>query len=129
MSEIRTPSSDEVHRILTEARRIRAEHFAAGVSRIGKAVAGFVGTIGTAFAEARRQHTLYEELSRMTDFELRDIGLNRSDIPAAVAGVLTRETGRKASPVEVAAEVATEAAPAPATDPASPSSSDQRIAA
>ncbi|WP_425449909.1 DUF1127 domain-containing protein [Virgifigura deserti] len=124
MSEIRTPNQDDMYRILTEARRIRAEHFAVGVSRVGRAIVGFARAIGTAFAEARRQQALYEELSRMTDFELRDIGLNRSDIPAVVAGVLTRETGRKASPAETAAE----ANPAPAALPASPPS-DRRIAA
>ena len=37
-------------------------------------------------AEARRISRLYDELAAMSDPELHDIGINRADIPAVIAG-------------------------------------------
>ena len=91
MNEITTFSRDEAYRILAQARRLRSDQFAAGALWVGRAIINFARVIGTAFAEARRQQALYERLSRMTDRELRDMGLTRSDIPAVAAGVRARE--------------------------------------
>ncbi len=39
------------------------------------------------FAEAGRKSRQFDELATMSDLELADIGINRADIPAVVAGV------------------------------------------
>lgn len=53
------------------------------LSRIGRGIVA----LAEAFAEARQRQRLYEDLSRMSDRELADIGLRRGDIAAVVAGV------------------------------------------
>jgi uncharacterized protein YjiS (DUF1127 family) len=42
-------------------------------------------------AEARRMAQAYDELAAMSDPELRDIGINRSDILAVVSGAYRHE--------------------------------------
>jgi uncharacterized protein YjiS (DUF1127 family) len=41
-------------------------------------------------AESRRISRLYDELAAMSDPELHDIGINRADIPAVIAGTYRR---------------------------------------
>lgn len=119
MFEFKRVDFDEVERIRAEARRDRANVVGGGIIKGARAVFRVLGGVTQAFAEAKRQHALYEELSRMTDRELRDAGINRSDIPAVVAGRLTRDTDRREP--KVAAGLA-EQAPAPAQ-------ADERLAA
>lgn len=68
------------------ARRIRAEAIADLVFSAWTALKG-AGTRAKAYlAQQRALH----ELSSLDDAMLRDIGLNRSQIPAAVAGLIER---------------------------------------
>ncbi|MBI4966849.1 MAG: DUF1127 domain-containing protein [Rhodospirillales bacterium] len=56
---------------------------------LGRLVAfglGAARAVVTAFKAWRERETLRHELSQMTDFELADIGLVRSDIEAVVTG-------------------------------------------
>lgn len=87
-NEIRWPTTDEVNR---RARQLKAQAFgellallgrgiATGVRRLASIAASFLAVVEEA-AAARRA---YEELSRLSDHELADIGLSRGDI-AAVA--------------------------------------------
>ena len=109
----------EVERIRVRARRDRAEVIGGGLIKAVRSLFRGAGIVAQAFAEAKRQQTLYGELSRMTDRELRDIGVNRADIPAVVAGTLTREAGWREP--AVAAEAA---------EPAqTPAQTDERLAA
>lgn len=95
---------DEAERIRKQARRDRAEIIGGALIRAVRAVFRGLGGVAQAFADAKRQHALYEELTRLTDRELRDIGINRADIPAVVAGVVTRREDRRAPAVAAAAE-------------------------
>ena len=128
MSEITMFSRDEGYRILAEARRLRSDQFAAGVLWIGRNVINLVRVVGTAFAEARRQQAVYESLSQLTDRQLRDIGLTRTDIPAVAAGILTREI-RMAPTVAVAGAADQSLAASPTRRSEPDRRPDQRIAA
>ena len=46
---------------------------------------------GDGMAEARRRHQAYEELAALSNLELEDFGISRGDIPAVIAGTLSRE--------------------------------------
>ena len=54
----------------------------------------FVRRCWQAFLRWRLEQAAIAELSTMSDRELRDIGLNRSEIGFAVKGVLTHSRGR-----------------------------------
>lgn len=41
-----------------------------------------------------RQHRAYEELNRLTDYELRDLGLSRNDIPRVVMDSIKTQSFR-----------------------------------
>lgn len=118
MTEITRPSPEEMREIMDRVRRERAAVFAAGIRKAVGAVVGFLRAIATAFAEARRQRAVYEELSRLSDRELRDIGLNRADIPAVVAGTYRRDEAPKP-----------ESKTRPAEAPARPEIDGERLAA
>ena len=45
---------------------------------------------GDGMAEARRRHQAYEELAALSNLELEDFGISRGDIPAVIAGTLSR---------------------------------------
>ena len=111
---------DDADRTQKQDRPDRANVVGGGIIKGARAVFRALGRVAQAFAEAKRQHALYEQLSRMTDRELRDAGISRSDIPAVVAGTLTRKTGWQEP------KVATAGRAEPATVPAQ---ADERLAA
>lgn len=78
-----TPAEIEAY-----ARRIRAEAIANLIYNSWVAVKS-VGTRVKAYLAERRA---LNELSSLDDAMLRDIGLSRSQIPAAVAGLIARPT-------------------------------------
>jgi uncharacterized protein (DUF2249 family)/uncharacterized protein YjiS (DUF1127 family) len=62
-----------------------------------------VTTVAEGVEEARRMHRAYDELARMNDCELADIGLVRGDIPAVVVGMFRRDgVGALANVVTIA---------------------------
>ncbi|HEX6959536.1 MAG TPA: DUF1127 domain-containing protein [Ferrovibrio sp.] len=79
-----TPMS--VAEIEAQARRLRAEAFAA-VIFAGWTLLKGVGARIKAYLEQQRA---LDELNALDDQMLRDIGLSRSQIPAAVAGLIER---------------------------------------
>lgn len=54
--------------------------------RVLTAIGRSLKAVGERVAEARRAQQVFDELNAMTDHELEDIGIMRSDIAAVVAG-------------------------------------------
>lgn len=77
-------------RIEAQARILRAEETARLARAFGRSIVSGFRTLAASIAEARQMQRVYGELTGLSDKELRDIGLSRSDIPAAVAGTLRR---------------------------------------
>jgi uncharacterized protein YjiS (DUF1127 family) len=98
---------------MAEARRAQSRYLAAGVLRIGRAIMSLARAAGAAFAKAERRRAVHRILSGMTERELRDIGLNRSDIPAVAAGVWIREAGSETTKVTAIANAGAPRAPSP----------------
>lgn len=84
--------------ILEEAHRVRAQATSDALLAIGRGIAWLgrqiwagLREVASSLDKAQAAHRTYEELSRLSDRELADIGLTRSNIPAVVAGVFHRE--------------------------------------
>lgn len=52
---------------------------------------GWLGRVGQRLYEVRRRARAKAELRAMSDLELRDLGLGRSDVPSVLAGCFKRE--------------------------------------
>lgn len=98
----------DTHRIEAQARSLRSEETARISGVVGRFVANGFRTFASSISEARKMQRAYAELTALSDKELRDIGMTRSDIPAAIAGTLRR-------PVEL---TSIEGTPAKTTVPA-----------
>ena len=62
-------------------------------SEVGSAVVWFgaqIHRLGAAWAARQRAVRELERLSLLTDYELRDMGISRSDFPAIMAGTYRR---------------------------------------
>ena len=68
--------------LVRESRQIRDEAFAAAVAGLGRWVKGAIGGL----VSAHRRRKAYAELSGLDDRMLRDMGLNRGELWAAVEG-------------------------------------------
>lgn len=88
-TETTSPYLDS-HRIEAQARSLRSEETARIAGVVGRFVANGFRTFASSISEARKMQRAYAELSALSDKELRDIGMTRSDIPAAIAGTLRR---------------------------------------
>ncbi|MGH7078407.1 MAG: DUF1127 domain-containing protein [Acetobacteraceae bacterium] len=62
------------------SRPARVTKTRAGTSSWSGPLARWISALGAAFGEHFRRHRVMSELSRLTDRELADIGLSRSDI-------------------------------------------------
>lgn len=96
--EFRRLSPDEIDALQHEARRLQAQAtkegllaLARGIAWLGRQVWSGLRGIARSFSEAQAARRTYEELSRLSDRELADMGLTRSNIPAVVAGNFHRE--------------------------------------
>lgn len=106
---VRSLTPDEINRIMDDARQLQAQVAGQGFRAIGKGTAwlarriwSWARLIVASFNEALVARRTYEQLSRLTERELADIGLTRGDIPAVAAGVYRRQSDapvRKANPV------------------------------
>ena len=68
------------------ARRIRAE----AVAKLVRTGLANLKTLAAQYKARQQQRRAMEELNALDDQMLRDIGLSRSQIPAAVAGLMER---------------------------------------
>jgi uncharacterized protein YjiS (DUF1127 family) len=79
-------STDYQHRVMSEARRQQAlaaaEVFGGAYAAVAKYVTAAVSSIARAVTQARQM----AELSQLSDRQLADIGIKRSDIPHIVVG-------------------------------------------
>ena len=57
---------------------------------IAKAIAGFFAAVVDGWQERRTRAAAIAELEALSDLELRDIGINRTEIAAAVDGRIAR---------------------------------------
>lgn len=114
----RSPTRTEVMAIMAEADRLRAEAVA-GILRTAAAtllalpgkLAAIVTNVLDAIHEGVEAQERYNQLSRMSDRELADMGINRGDIPAVVAGVYqspATEAAATSRPVETTPDHAVE---------------------
>jgi uncharacterized protein YjiS (DUF1127 family) len=94
------PTSEDAYALQARARQLQAQavrdgalFLARGVARgvrwLASPAASWLLAVGEALAEKRA----YEELSRLSDHHLADMGLSRDDIPAVVWGRLRRDEG------------------------------------
>jgi uncharacterized protein YjiS (DUF1127 family) len=94
------PTSEDAYALQARARQLQAQavrdgtlFLARGVARgvrwLASTAASWLLTVGEALAAKRA----YEELSRLSDHHLADMGLTRDDIPAVAWGRLRRDVG------------------------------------
>ena len=79
-------SPDFQHRVMTEARREQAMAMADTFGGAYSRLVAFVKSTVASVAQAMRQAQQMAELSRLSDRQLADIGIKRSDIPQVVMG-------------------------------------------
>lgn len=84
------------------ARRIRAEALATLIVAGWNALKGAAVRVKTYLAEQRA----IDELNALDDQMLRDIGLSRSQIPAAVAGLIERPVAKPVNENAIGAKIA-----------------------
>jgi uncharacterized protein YjiS (DUF1127 family) len=96
--EFRRLSPNEIDALQHEARRLQTQTTKEGFLAIARGFAwlsrqiwsGLRG-VARSFSEAQAAKRTYEQLSRLSDRELADMGLTREDIPAVVVGTFRRE--------------------------------------
>jgi uncharacterized protein YjiS (DUF1127 family) len=88
--------SRELDRLIAEARRMRAEAMAHYLRLAFSTVKEGVVALLAPFRQWQERSALDAELRGMTDMELRDIGLSRSDIASVVNGSYRDERGQTA---------------------------------
>ncbi len=139
----RMPSQAELNSLMRDAHELRAHAIAAMFASIGRtAVSVAKGTFSglallvEAFGEARRAQAIHAQLSRLSDRELADIGLTRSNIPAVVAGTFRRDGDQTAEPAAPArvpgpqpVDITSQKPAGPAKPAAKPAGDDVREAA
>lgn len=76
-------------------RQQRRSRIGRATDHAGKALVRSIQGFCEGIAEGFRMSRRYEQLARMSDHELADLGISRGDIPAVVAGIhRTAETDR-----------------------------------
>jgi uncharacterized protein YjiS (DUF1127 family) len=79
-------SHDFQHRTMTDARRQQAMAMSDTFGSLYASVAKFAKNVVASVTQAVKQATQMAELSRLSDRQLADIGIKRSDIPQVVMG-------------------------------------------
>jgi uncharacterized protein YjiS (DUF1127 family) len=116
-TNVRGVAPASISDLQAEAQRLRAEAMVDVVFAVARAIGSVfaplvrLGKRTAASIERQRQSDrILRELSYMTDRDLADIGLNRSDICAVADGTYTRPSARVAEPVVTLRPVAKEEA-------------------
>jgi uncharacterized protein YjiS (DUF1127 family) len=105
-------SMDDLHRYQLVGRRLQARAMAGAFVSLFRLVRAALKSVATGIRQASRQAAATRELAAMDDHLLADIGIRRQDIPAAVAGLLSRESVAPESVAEPVAQLAPGPTPA-----------------
>jgi uncharacterized protein YjiS (DUF1127 family) len=96
--EFRRLSSNEIDALVHEARRLQTQTtkeallaIARGFAWLARQIWSGLREVARSFSEAQAARRTYEQLSRLSDRELADMGLTREGIPAVVVGTFRRE--------------------------------------
>lgn len=82
---------DTLKRYATVGRELRAKAFRQALRRLSQATVGAVGQAAQAFKHQHLRRTNIRQLAELSDHQLKDIGLLRAEIPAAVDKLLRSE--------------------------------------
>lgn len=85
-------SMDDLHRYQLVGRQLQARAMGAAIASLFKTVRSALSGVARLIRQANQQAAAQRELAAMDDHLLQDIGIRREDIPAAVAGLMGRET-------------------------------------
>ena len=91
-------SLSEFQRYQLRGRQLQARAMAKVLIGLGKAVAWPFAKLAGAYRRSRVRAAAMRQLKAMDDHLLRDIGIRREDIPAAVAGLMSRPAPADALP-------------------------------
>ncbi len=112
--EFRRLSPAELDTLQDEARQLQAQAtrdgllaIARGIAWLGRQLWSGLRRVATSFGEAQAARRASQELSRLSDRELADLGLSRGDIRIFVAGMFRREPHTAASSIREVAKKAT----------------------
>ena len=92
---------DALHQYQLLGRRLQARSMASALGGLFGAVGWPVKKLAAAYGRARRETTAIRQLGVLDDHLLRDIGIRRENIPAAVAGLMNRPEVANAAPAPV----------------------------
>ncbi len=87
--------SRDLDHLMAEARRVRAETMAQYIKSGFSRLKGGLSALLAPVRQWQERSALETELRGMSDIELRDIGLSRSDIGAVVNGSYRDERGQR----------------------------------
>jgi uncharacterized protein YjiS (DUF1127 family) len=90
---------DELHQYQLLGRRLQARATASALGDLFRAVVSPVKKLAAAYGRVLREATAIRQLGALDDHLLRDIGIRRENIPAAVAGLMNRPAVAHAAPV------------------------------
>ncbi len=76
--------------VMQQSRQMRAEAFHDGVVKTGSALVRLVKSLGAGVVRARTRRNALDQLHRLDDRMLRDIGLERGNLAEAVDATLER---------------------------------------
>ena len=91
----------ELHQYQLLGRQLRARAMASALGDLFRAVVRPVKKLAAACGRALRKATAVRRLEALDDHLLRDIGIRRENIPAAVAGLMNRPAVAVAAPAPV----------------------------
>ena len=94
-------SMDELHRYQLLGRRLQARATAAAFGSLFGALAWPWKKLAALYGPISREAAGMRQLSALDDHLLRDIGIRREHIPAAVAGLIARPARAQAAPAAV----------------------------
>lgn len=115
--EARTLSREEAQRLMNSAHGLRGVAMATVFKSAGGLAVRILRTMAMPLAWAKQRHRNRGELSRLVNIELCDMGLIRTDIPAAAGTYKRRGDAGSVDNVPIQATPIGEQRPVPAVKP------------
>ena len=92
---------DALHQYQLLGRRLQARSMASTLGRLFSAVVRPVKKLAAGYTRVLREAAAIRQLGALDDHLLRDIGIRRENIPAAVAGLMNRPAVAHTAPAPV----------------------------